>query len=254
MNDSTATIQRLRRLSATHQQLELTTDDPALHALRAGQTLLARLIDPDTAQGTMTWHPYLREQWWSLGYTHDVLVVEQRFSHRYQPGQLVQVMGPVGKPFRFRPHVGNVLLLAYDSDPVPLMVMINQLLHNRVSVTLVLLGTAQNYATEHLPPEVEIIRSDTLSWPDMAVTLTWADQIFAVVARDDELQHFREVKQAIEQHQITLPAQYLFGVFQMAQPCGVGACGACLLRVKRDLVPICTQGPAFDLTRVDLPR
>lgn len=256
MKDSKGIIRLIRRISAHYQHLEVTTDDPALRALQAGQTVLAHLVSPDETDTHLNWHPYLREQWWSVGFTsQNVLVIEAPFSHRYQPDQVVQLLGPVGKPFMFRPNIRTVLLIAYHTDPIPLTVMISRLLRHNIGVTLVLLGAAQQYTTEHLPPEVEIITSEAnLEWPDMEGTFNWADQIFTVVPRDDELRYFREIRQRLIDHHTRLPQQYLFGVFQLQQPCGVGACDACLVRVKRDLVHACTQGPAFDLAQVDLPR
>lgn len=256
MNDTHAVIRRIRRINSRYQQLDLTVGAAALKALKPGQTLLARLLDADESEGQVSWDPYLREQWWPLGYTSEnVLVVERPFSHRYQPNQTVQLLGPIGKPFRFRQNIRNILLLAHNTDPSPLTAMIGQVLHHGVSVTLVLLGAATAYQTDHLPAEVEVIKSgDALEWPDMVMTLGWADQIFTAVAADDELGHFRAIMQLVSEKRASVPPQYIFGVFQPMQPCGVGACGACMLRVKKDIVPVCTQGPAFDLTQVSLPR
>jgi hypothetical protein len=49
-----------------------------------------------------------------------------------------------------------------------------------------------------------------------------------------------------------IPSNYLFGVFQPILPCGVGACGACMIKAKGGSPLVCTQGPAFDLTEVNL--
>ena len=94
---------------------------------------------------------------------------------------------------------------------------------------------------------------DGLNWQDMVMTLGWADQIFVVAKQDDELMRFAEVFRIVQDKRIDIPQNYIFGVFQPLLPCGIGACSACMLRVDGDLVPICTKGPAFDLTRVKLP-
>lgn len=256
MNDSKAIIQRIRRINPGYQYLDLAIDDPTLKKIKPGQSLLARLMAADEADEPESWHPYLREQWWPVGYTKEgVLMIERPYSPRYTPGTAVQLLGPVGKPYRFRKSLRNVLLIAYDSVPTPLTIMTSLLLQNRISVTLVLLGMARDYTTDHLPPEIEVVRGEkTLDWPDMVMTLGWADQVFITVRPDDELFRFAEVLRIVEEKRTALPEKYIFGVFQPVQPCGVGACSACLVRVKKSLEPVCMKGPAFDLTEVRLPR
>jgi hypothetical protein len=252
MHETKGYIERIRRLNPEYQVLELAIEGEMFKKIKPGQTLLARLPDPDT--DTETWHPYLREQWWPAGFTQNgLLVVEQPFSHRYQPGQLVELLGPVGQPYRFRPSLRNVLLLAYDTSPTPLTIMTRQLLHNDIHVTLVLLGRAREYRTAHLPAEIEVVRGDnTLEWPDRLMTLGWADQIFVTVNPDGEHMNFDEVLRMIQQERIEVPKHYLFGVFQPLLPCGIGACHACMVRQGSKLIPVCRKGPALDLTQVKL--
>ncbi len=252
MHEVEGYIERIRRLNPDYQILELALDGEVLHKLKPGQTLLARLANPDSE--ITTWHPYLREQWWPAGFTpNNLLLVEQPFSHRYQPGQVVELLGPVGEPYRFRPSLRNVLLLAYDTAPTPLTIMTRRLLHHDISVTLVLLGSARDYRTDHLPEEVEVVHGeDGLAWPERLMTLGWADQIFAVVNPDGERLNFGEVLRMVQQERIEVPKHYLFGVFQPLLPCGVGACHACMVRQKGQLIPVCRKGPALDLTQVNL--
>jgi hypothetical protein len=49
-----------------------------------------------------------------------------------------------------------------------------------------------------------------------------------------------------------VPKNYLFGVFQPVMPCGTGACQSCMLRANQGTSLICVDGPAYDLTQVDL--
>ena len=254
MNESRAIIERIRRINAQYQYIELAVDDAAIQKIKPGESLLVRLVDPDA---TITnWDPYLREQWWPVGFVNDnVILIERPFDHRYQPQQIVSVLGPVGQAYRFRKSLRNVLLVAYNTPPTPLTIMISQLLNNKVSVTIVLLGSARDYQTDHLPPEVEVQRGDDdLDWQDMVMTLGWADQIFVVVGQDDERVRFQEVLVKVKERRIDVPKNYIFGVFQPLLPCGTGACTACLLNIGSDLVPVCTKGPSFDLTSVKLPK
>ncbi|MEL6405973.1 MAG: hypothetical protein AAFR81_16505 [Chloroflexota bacterium] len=255
MNEIRARIERIRRINEAYMYLELATDDERLAKIKPGSSLLARRIDPDD-DAIEHWDPYLRDQWYPAGFTKaGNLLIEMRFSYRYRPGMHYSVLGPIGKPYRFRKSLRNVLLVADDAPPLPLTIMIQQLLHNKISVTLVLLGEAQKYKTDHLAPEVEVIRgTGTLQWTDQVMTLGWADQIFVVVNQDDELLRFARFYEKVEQLRTQVPQNYIFGVFQMPMPCGVGACGACMMRFDKEIVPACTQGPTFDLTRVQLPK
>ncbi|MGJ3238773.1 MAG: hypothetical protein ACFE0Q_08720 [Anaerolineae bacterium] len=255
MQESRAFIEKIRLINPNYQYLEVAIQDQAWRALKPGESLLVRFIDADNPDSE-TWHPYLREQWWLSGFTMTgTMLIERPFSHKYRPQQEISVLGPIGQPYRFRKSLRNVLLIAYDTPPIPLTVMIGQLLHNQISVTLVLLGEAQRYQTDHLSPEVEVIHGETdLVWADQVMTLGWADQIFVVVQQDDELMRFAEVMNRVRELRNDLPKNYIFGVFQPLLPCGVGACSACLMRVDGEVVPSCSKGPTFDLTQVNLPR
>jgi len=255
MNESSGIIEKIRLINPKYQYLEVAIQDQSLRKLKPGESLLVRFIDPDDSEAD-SWDPYLREQWWPSGFTPEgLLLVERPFSHKYRPQQEISVIGPVGQPYRFRKSLRNVLLIAYDVAPLPLTIMIGQLIHNKISVTLVLLGEAQSYQTDHLSPEVEVIRgNDKLEWSDQVMTLGWADQMFVVVKQDDELMRFSQFMRRVEELRNDIPKNYIFGVFQPLLPCGVGACGACMIRKGSEMVTSCTKGPTFDLTQVNLPQ
>ncbi len=243
MKDTQALIERVTRVNDTHQHLHLSVD-PSLMSMKAGQSVLAKVNE--------TWTPYLRQQWFPVKLTKKALVVERPAAEPYQPGQVVSLLGAVGQPFRFRRSLRSVLLLAYDTEPTPLLMTIPALIENKIGVTLVLCGVAAKYGTAHLPPEVEIIQGDSeLNWQNRVTTIGWADQVFCAAAPEVEsvllaraLAVFREVRADVQQ-------AYLFGVFRPPLPCGIGACGACLIKVKgSDPQFACAHGPAFDLTQV----
>lgn len=252
MKDTQAYIERIRQLNADYQQLELSAVDASLHHLKPGQSLLARLTERDAE--VERWDPYLRQRWWPVGVTAQGMLLIERPAHlRYEPQQFVELLGPIGQPYRFRKSLRNVLLIAYDTPPTPLAIMIPLLLRNQISITLVLLGDATRYQTGHLPPEIEVVRGNReLEWPDMVMTLGWADQVFVAVNPDDELNRFAEVLRLIESRRTDIPQNYLFGVFQPTLACGTGACQACTLRLQAGAKLACTDGPAFDLKQVVL--
>jgi hypothetical protein len=245
MKETQALIERVRRVNDTHQHLELTIDS-SLTQIRAGQSLLARAHE--------TWNPYLREQWWPVSLTKNTLVVERPSIVPYEPGQVVSLLGIVGQPFKFRRTLRNVLLMAYNTEPTPLMMILSGLLNNRVSVTLLLLGSATSYGTQHLPPEVEVLKGDAdMNWPNRVTTVGWADQVFAAVAQEDEMASFGRVWTLFSDLRAEIPTNYLFGVFRPPLPCGVGACQACMVRLRGGALPLaCADGPALDLTEVML--
>jgi hypothetical protein len=244
MKETQAIIERVRRVNDTHQQLHLAVD-ASLSGLLPGQTVMARVAE--------RWDPYLREQWWPVAIGNNKLVVERPSQFHYEPGQVVDVLGIVGQPYKFRRTLRNVLFIAYDTEPTALLMPIPSLLANRVSVTLLLLGSAAEYGTEHLPPEVEVIQGDhEMNWPNRVTTIGWADQVFVTVPQTDEMAIFRQIWALFRQLRAEIPDNYLFGIFRPVLPCGAGACSACMVRLKEGVSLICADGPAVDLTGVPL--
>jgi hypothetical protein len=185
MRQTQAIIQRIHRINPRYQHVDLGIEGEMGNVL-PGQSLLVR-------RGK-TWQPYLREQWWPVKITPETLVIERPADVRYEPGEIVSVLGPVGSYFRFRRSLRHMLLLAYDTPPTPLLSMIPMLISNQTSITLVLLGQASSYKTEHLPPQVEVIHgSADLQWEDRVMVVGLADQVFVVVRPDDELRRFGEI-------------------------------------------------------------
>lgn len=247
MEEQEAIIERVKQVNNSVQHLELAIDD-AWSRIKPGQSLLAWPAN----------HPqdaYMRDHWWPVNIKPgNKLIIERPLSEVYEPPQVVHVLGLVGKPYRFRRTLRNVLLIAHDTLPTPLMMTIPWLLGNQISVTLALLGAAREYETSHLPPEVEIIQgnSEKFTWPDQVMTVGWADQVFVTVSNHDLGGHFRQVLHKFEELRAVIPKNYLFGVFDDLLPCGAGACQACMVPTREGDQLSCTEGPAFDLTQVHL--
>ena len=251
MKDTQAYIERIRRVSRDFQRLELAVDK-SLSSMLAGQAVLVRRIEKDYE--IQHWNPYLRELWFPVEILNsNIIVVEVPAAISYQPGQLLSLMGPIGKAFKFRRKLRNILLVAYDSAPTSLLMMLPTLLANDASVTMVMMGSARQYDSSHLPEEIEIVQAeDDLSWQDMVMTLGWADQVFVAVGPGKELRNFADVLRLARQRRNDVPANFIFGVFQRQLPCAVGACYACMLRSKDGSKLQCVDGPAFDLTALFL--
>ncbi|MCY3833516.1 MAG: hypothetical protein OXG85_10900 [Chloroflexi bacterium] len=251
MKETQAYIERIKRVNRGYQRLELAVDR-SLTAMRAGQALLVRRIDKD--YDIENWDPYLRELWFPVAIqAGNIVAVERPARAHFVPGQLLSVLGPVGRAYRFRHKLRNVLLIAYEAMPAALLLMIPSLLAKQVGITLVLMGSARQYETNHLPEEVEVIQAeDNLTWSDMVMTLGWADQVFALVGQGDSLRFFGEILAIMRERHYDIPANYLFGVIQRDLPCGVGACHACALSLRGEHKLQCIDGPAFDLTELRL--
>lgn len=247
MIETDANIERVERINDHIQHVELAIDEP-FPMLKPGQTLLVRTHD--------SYSPYLRQQWWPVNIRKRYVVFERPMTEHYTPPQTVSVIGPIGQPFKFRRTLRNVLLVAYNTAPTPLLMTIPWLLANKISVTLALQGDALDYDTQHLSPEVEIIRGDKIEfdWNDQLMTMGWADQVFVAVRPDDELLNFTNVLTRFRERKGIngVGKNYLFGVFQSILPCGVGACHACGLRALDKTSLVCLEGPSYDLTLVKL--
>jgi NAD(P)H-flavin reductase len=246
MRETQAIIERVTRLNEHYQRLHLSVED-FTSDLKPGHSLLARRL-PES------WNPYLREQWWPVAMATNSIIVERPGSIVYEPGEVISLLGLIGQPFRYKRSVHNVLLMAHDTPPTPLVMAMSWLQNNNISVTLVLSGKATQYPTQHLHPEVEIIQADeALNWPNRVLTTGWADQVFVVVPQDDERERFRAVWKLFKEMRAEISKMYLFGVFQSILPCGVGACQACMISLRQgETSNICTDGPAIDLTTVPL--
>jgi dihydroorotate dehydrogenase B-like protein len=246
MRETQAIIERVTRLNEHYQRLYLSVEGFTAD-LKPGHSVLARRL-PET------WNPYLREQWWPVAMGSNSITVERPGSMVYEPGDVISLLGLIGQPYRYRRNVHNVLLMAYDSPPTPLVMAMSWLQNNKVSVTLVLSGKATQYPTQHLHPEVEIIQADdSLKWPNQVLTAGWADQVLVVVPQDDERERFSSIWKLFKEMRAEIPKMYLFGVFQSVLPCGVGACQACMIPLRHgEIAYTCTEGPAVDLTTVSL--
>jgi len=247
MIETEANIERVERINDQIQHVELAFDE-SFPTFKPGHTLLVRTDN--------SYSPYLRQQWWPVNIRKPYVVFERPISERYTPPQTLSVLGPIGQNFKFRRTLRNVLLVAYNTAPTPLLMIIPWLLANKISVTMVLQGDALDYDTQHLPAELEIIRGEKveLDWPSQIMTMGWADQVFVAVRPDDELLNFSNVLTRFNalKGESGVIKNYLFGVFQSTLPCGAGACHACTLRTQEGMSLVCTDGPAYDLTMVKL--
>ena len=248
MRETQGIIERVRQIGGGWQQIELTVEDAGITQLKPGQTLLIRTDD--------SLDPYLRDHWIPVNRDAEdgTLIIERPLTRRHSPGDVVNIIGPVGSAFPLRPNTRHLLLLALDYAPARLLHLMNHALATQqASVTLILTGAAREYPVSNLPPVVEVITSpEALLWPDQKQSFGWADQIFAVTSPVFVDDYYSALFEACRLARHALPAEFLYGIYDLPLPCGTGACMACLVRYKHDHRAACVDGAAFDLAQVRL--
>lgn len=149
--------------------------------------------------------------------------------------------------------------MAYYTPPTPLLMTIPWLLGNNIAVTMVLLGSATEYKTEHLPPELEVVLGEVKVEPDSTdfqlpsrvTTVGLADQVFVAVAQDNERIASTVFCRCSASFAATFPRIIYSASF--ARPCPAAwARVTCTMQTKDAQTLICADGPALDLTLVKL--
>ncbi|GAB4445964.1 MAG: hypothetical protein Kow00120_16080 [Anaerolineae bacterium] len=242
MRETEAIVERVTRLSAALSRVEIASDF-APGSIQPGQYLLARLY--------AGWDPYLRERWQPVRFADRLMIVDRHAEAGDQPGQVVSLLGPCGKPIPIRREAQHLLLIAQDAVPSALVALALKAVEEGRSVTLVLGGAAQVYPLDALPPEVEVLHADRdWKWPAQVDAFTWAEQVVALAPPETDF--YARLWQTLNQLRIYVPERFAFGLFLPPTPCGVGACQACLVRGKRKNYLACTEGPALDLDKLAL--
>ena len=245
---SEAVIERIWQVGGRIQRIELAVDR-SLREIRPGQSLLAL--------SGKNWNPYLREQWLPVEVYEGQVVVERTATdnlYQFSPGQVVDLIGPVGESL---PWIGggnkHLLLIALETIPTPLLMLAQEAVAQTAEVAFVMLGSAIEYPFEGIPAAVEVITGEEHDkWDDREATINWADQIFAVVDQALWLDHFSNLFHLVRKIKGKVSTNFMFGVFNLPLPCGTGACTACMIRCKTGTKLTCKQGPAVDLTEVQL--
>lgn len=254
MQQTLALIERVRRSGAHSQQLSLSIS-PSLKHIQPGHSFL-------TPGRNASFDPYLLERWWPIHCQENQLVVECPFPNdsplrRYEPGEGLTLLGPIGQPLPFQKKLRHVLLIAEDCQPHPLRLAIDRLLDRQACITLVLLGTAANTDVRSLDPRVEVSlgaprEADPRHWPEQVLSVGWADQVFITTAAEGQRARFAIWRRRFGELRNGVPAKFLWGLFTPTWPCGAGACGACDIATRDGVKYTCRHGPALDLTRCRL--
>ncbi len=229
--------------------------------LQPGQFLLVRCADPFSCYLRRPIFPArLNDEQLSLLIRPDPDPGLAWLSAR-QPGEVLDVIGPLGQSFPMPAHIRHLLLVANGQAISPLLGQMSLAVQAGISVTLALGGSRGGtlFPVERLPAVVEVqyasldgslgrrgLVSDLL--PDL---LPWADCACAV----GSTALYRTLKSQVAQFRLPGEPDFLYGLISGGLlPCGVGACLACTVETLAGPKLRCVDGPVFDLMTVDLDK
>lgn len=170
-------------------------------------------------------------------------------------GEKLDLLGPLGNGFSYRPGSKKLLLAAGGMGIAPLAFLARKALSNRKLVKL-LLGARNKsclYPVELLPDGVAtfITTEDGSQGEKAKVTdilpdyVDWADQIFAC----GPLAMYQSIAKQSKQWQSRKPIQVSL---EVRIGCGIGACLGCSIKTTTGMKRVCRDGPVFNLDEVML--
>lgn len=179
---------------------------------------------------------------------YDVVGRGTEIFSRLRPGDLADVLGPLGRPFQVERSTRRLLLVGGGVGIVPLVALAEEAVRRDISVTL-LCGfrtAAKVFPANLLPEEVEYrIATDdgSAGLPGYVTTLVpkyvdWADQICACgpVVMLQALARLERPKK--------LPVQI---AMEERMGCAMGVCLGCVVPTRRGPQRVCRDGPVFSL-------
>ncbi len=164
-----------------------------------------------------------------------------------QPGDKLDLLGPLGKGFSIHPDSKKLLMIAGGIGIAPIRFLADEAVKLGLSATL-LCGTPTNhrYPPERLPPKIELVTATedgsigkkgmiTDLLPDF---ISEAGQIFAC----GPLPMYRNLAENFPQ--LKKPVQISL---EVRMGCGLGICYGCTVKTKSGLRQVCQDGPIFEL-------
>lgn len=149
----------------------------------------------------------------------------------WQPGERLDMQGPIGRGFRPSAARRRWLLAALGASPEVLLPLLILGIERGVSLTIF-----ADTALPILPPQVEVST-------DLDSALEWADYAGLVVT-PEWLEHRDLAWSTLQAARRSRLAEVLLC---LPMPCGTGVCGACAVGHGRTSRFACTEGPVFPL-------
>ena len=169
---------------------------------------------------------------------------------RAQPGDVWDVLGPLGHGYAIETKARNLLLIGGGLGLSPLVMLAEEAVGQGRAVTLLQGATsaAGLYPSHLLPPEVETFavtgdgsagRIGRLS--DLVPEyLSWADQVFACGSWG--------LYESLAGHAALFQGKSFQVLAEVtAMGCGFGVCLGCTVETARGYRLVCTEGPRFEL-------
>jgi len=166
-----------------------------------------------------------------------------------QPGDTLDLLGPLGNSFSVNPTSHNLLLLAGGIGIAPLCLLSQKAIKQGCSVTLLSgASTAAQLYPQHLLPHgtrlTTVTEDGTAGKRGMLTDLIpdfidGADQIFA--CGPPPMYHtMASQKQLYQGKSVQISLEVRMG-------CGLGVCYGCTIKTKNGLKQVCKDGPIFNL-------
>ena len=164
-----------------------------------------------------------------------------------QPGDEIDILGPLGNGFTVHPDSRNLLLVAGGMGIAPLMLLADGAVAEGRDVTM-LYGTA-NDDRYPVPARVTVVAATEdgsvghrgLVTELIPQYLDATDQVFAC----GPLPMYKAMAQMPELK--NKPVQVSL---EMRMGCGMGTCYACTIRTRQGLKQVCKDGPVFELNDI----
>jgi len=170
-----------------------------------------------------------------------------RWLEQRQPGDTVDIFGPLGNGFTIAPGANNLLLIAGGNGIAPIYYLAQEAGKQGCPYTLIY-GTADNrrYQIPSSVTNIAITEDGSIGMkglltdviPDFAAQV---DQVFAC----GPMPMYREMARNRQlYHLSSKPVQVSLEV-RMA--CGRSVCYGCTIKTKQGMKQVCHDGPVFDL-------
>jgi dihydroorotate dehydrogenase electron transfer subunit len=170
-----------------------------------------------------------------------------------EPGDELDCLGPLGRPFRLEPRARNLLMVGGGYGVAPLVGLAERALRRDVNVALAV-GAATApliFPARLLPEEVEylVATDDGSAGHHGLVTdlvgsrLPWADIVYAC----GPIPMMRTLARVMQEAAPRMP-----GLVAMEERmgCAMGVCLGCVIETRKGPMRVCTEGPVFDIHQI----
>jgi dihydroorotate dehydrogenase electron transfer subunit len=170
---------------------------------------------------------------------------------KLRPGEFLDALGPLGRPFTIERTTARLLLVGGGVGIVPLVALAEEALARGISVVLLagFRSAGKLFPAQYLPAEVEYVvaTNDGSAGHAGFVTemlpayATWADQVCACgpvpmlrALATTPIARRRPVQIAMEEH----------------MGCAMGVCLGCVVPTRKGYQRVCRDGPVFNLAEM----